>query len=133
MLEISCGWSSGTELVEEQCCDLEDYPGDTPEDHTENPIHQSLIEIIDEVAKGYIPNLRSRDIALVTKHVNEVNKVLKCISVKNLSESKYIARASGLLVCEKVRCQNRSHNKQKGTILEVENKEAYYNFEKGYK
>ena len=133
MLEISCGWSSGTELVEEQCCDLEDYPGDTPEDHTENPIHQSLTEIIDEVAKGDIPNLRSRDIALVTKHVNEVNKVLKCISVKNLSEIKYIARASVLLVCEKFRCQNRSHHKQKGTILEVENKEAYYNFEKGYK
>ena len=53
-------------------------------------------------AKGDIPTLRSRDINLVAKYVNEVNKVLKCIPVRNLSELKYVARASALLVCEKV-------------------------------
>ena len=34
--------------------------------------------------------------------MNEVNKVLKCIPVQNLLELKYVARASALLVCEKV-------------------------------
>ena len=57
---------------------------------------------MDEEAKGDIPTLRSRDIALVTKHLNEVNEVLKCIPVRNLSELKYVARESTLLVCEKV-------------------------------
>ena len=52
------------------------------------PIQQCLIEIIHEGAKGDIPNLNSRDKTLVTKHVNEVNKVLKCIPVRNLSELK---------------------------------------------
>ena len=55
-----------------------------------------------EGAKGYIPNLRSRDITLVTKYVNDVEEVLKCIPVRNLSELKYAARASALFVCEKV-------------------------------
>ena len=55
-----------------------------------------------EAAKGDIPTLSSRDITLVTKYVNGVNKVLKCISVRNLSELKYAARASVFLVCEKV-------------------------------
>ena len=40
--------------------------------------------------------------ALVTKYVNEVNEVLKCVPVRTLSELKYVARASALLVCEKV-------------------------------
>ena len=39
-----------------------------------------------EGAKGDIPTLCSRDITLVTKYVNEVNEVLKCIPVRNLSE-----------------------------------------------
>ena len=34
--------------------------------------------------------------------MNEVNEVLKCIPVRNLSELNYVARASALLVCEKV-------------------------------
>ena len=55
-----------------------------------------------EGAKGDIPTLRSKDIDLVTKHVNEVNEVLKCIPVRNLSDLKYVARAGALLVCEKV-------------------------------
>ena len=67
-----------------------------------NPTHQGLIEIMHEGAKGDIPTLRSRDINLVAKYVNEVNEVLKCIPVRNLSELKYVARASALLVCEKV-------------------------------
>ena len=87
VLEISYGVSSGTETVKEQYCDLKDYPRDTPEDHIEDSIHQCLIEIMHDGAKGGIPNLRSRDITLVTKYVNEVNKVLKCIPVRNLSES----------------------------------------------
>ena len=70
----------------------------TPEDHTKNPIYERLIEIMHEWAKGDIPTLRSRDITLVTKYVNEVNKVLKCIPLKNLPELKYVARASALLV-----------------------------------
>ena len=49
-----------------------------------------------EMVKGDIPTLRSRDITLVTKYVNEVNKV--CIPIRNLSELKYVARASALLV-----------------------------------
>ena len=88
MLEMSCGKSSDTGTVREQCCDLEDYPGDTPEDHIENSIYQRLIEIMHEEAKGNIPTLRSRDITLVTKNVNEE---LKGIPVRNLSELKYVA------------------------------------------
>ena len=76
--------------------------GGTPEDHIKYPIYQRLIEIMHEWAKGDIPTLHSRDITLVTKYVNEVNKVLKCIPVRNLPELKYVARASALLVCEKV-------------------------------
>ena len=54
-----------------------------------------------EGAKADIPILRSRDINLVTKYVNEVNEVLKFIPVRNLSEFKHVTRASALLVCEK--------------------------------
>ena len=46
-----------------------------------------------EGAKGDIPTLSSTDITLVTKYVNEVKEVLKCIPVKNLSELKYVATA----------------------------------------
>ena len=100
--EMSYGVSSGTETVREQACDLDDYLGGTLEDHTKNPIHQRLIEIMHEGVKGDIPLLPSRDINLVTKHVNEVNEVLKCIPVRNLSDLKYVARAGALLVYEKV-------------------------------
>ena len=94
--------ASGTETVREQGCDLDDYPEGTLKYHIENPIHQRLIEIMHEGTKGDIPTLRSRDINLVTKYVNEVSEVLKFIPVRNLSELKYVARASALLVCEKV-------------------------------
>ena len=55
-----------------------------------------------EGAKGDNPTLCSRGITLVTKYVNEVNEVLKCIPVRNLSKLKYVTRANALLVCEKV-------------------------------
>ena len=100
--KMSYGGSSGTETVKEQCSDLKDYPGNTPEDHTQNPIHQRLIEIIHERAKGDITTLRSRYITFVTKYVHEVKEVLKCIPVRNLSELRYVARVSALLVCRKV-------------------------------
>ena len=86
---MSQGGSSGTETVREQGFDSGDYPGGTTEDHIKNPVHQRLIEI-------------SRDINLVTKYANEVNEVLKCIPVSNLSDLKYLVRAGALLVCEKV-------------------------------
>ena len=73
---MSYGGLSGTETVREQCCHLEDYHGGTPEDHIENPIHQRLIEIMHEGAKGDIPTLDSRDINLVTKYVNEVKEAV---------------------------------------------------------
>ena len=92
--EMSYAGSSGTETVREQCCDLEDYPGDATEDHLENRIHQGLIEIMHEGAK--------RDTNLLTKYKNEVKKVPKCILVRNSSDLKYAARASALLACEKV-------------------------------
>ena len=85
---MSCGKSSDTGTVREQCFDLEDYPGDTPEDHIKNSIYQRLIEIMHEEAKENIPTQRSRDITLVTKNVNEE---LKGIPVRNLSELKYVA------------------------------------------
>ena len=44
----------------------------------------------------------SSDITLVTKHVNEVNEMLKGVPAKNLTELEYVARASALLICEKV-------------------------------
>ena len=44
----------------------------------------------------------SSDITLVTKHVNEANEVLKGVSARNLTELEYVARASALLICEKV-------------------------------
>ena len=37
-------------------------------------------------AIGVTPSLQSRDITLVNKHVNEVNKGLKVIPLHNLSE-----------------------------------------------
>ena len=55
--EISCGESSCTETVREQCCDVENYPGHTPEDHIEYSIHQRVIEIMHERTKGDIPIL----------------------------------------------------------------------------
>ena len=92
--EMRYGESIGTETVREQCHGLEDYPRGTPEDHIENPIHQCLTEIMHEGAKGDIPTLRSRDITLFTKYLNEVNEVLKCIPVRSLSELKYSTSAS---------------------------------------
>ena len=44
------------------------------EDHIENPFHQGLIEIMHKGEKGDIPILCGRDITLVTKYPNEVNK-----------------------------------------------------------
>ena len=44
-----------------------------------------------EGGKGDIPTLCSRDINLVIKHVNEVNEVLKCFPLENLSDLKYVA------------------------------------------
>ena len=35
--EMSYGGSSGTETAKEQCCDLEDYPENTPEYHIQIP------------------------------------------------------------------------------------------------
>ena len=96
------GVSSGTYTVREQFYDLEDYLQDTPEDHIKSPIHHCLIEITHDGEKGDTPTLRSKDRTLVTKHVNEVNEVLKRIPVRNLSELKYLVRASSLLACEKV-------------------------------
>ena len=97
--EISYGEQSGTETVREQYCELQDYPGDIPENHIENPIYQRLTAIMHEGAKGDIPARRSRDTTLATKYVNDVNEVLKCIPVRNLSELKYVVRASALLAC----------------------------------
>ena len=71
--EMSYGGWSGTETVIEQGCNLDNYPGSTPEVHIKNHIHQRLIEIMHERAKGYVPTQSSRDINLVIKHVNEVN------------------------------------------------------------
>ena len=72
--EMSYVGSSGTETVREQSCDLDKYLGGTLEDHITNPIHQRLIKIMHEGAKGDISTLRSRDINLVNKYVNEVTK-----------------------------------------------------------
>ena len=72
--KVSCGGSSGTETVREQWCDLEYHLGEAPEDLTENPFHQRLIWIMHEGGKGGIPTLRSRDITLLTKHLNEKSK-----------------------------------------------------------
>ena len=73
MSEMSYGGSSGTETFKEQCCNLGDYPGNTPEDDINNPIHQHRSEIMHERAKGDISTLGSRDITFVTKYVHEVN------------------------------------------------------------
>ena len=90
-----------TETVREQFCDLAYYLGDVPEDRIENPIYQSLIEIIYEVAKGHIPALHIRHTTLLIKHVNEKNKEFNIISTINFSELKYVARESALSVIEK--------------------------------
>ena len=66
--EMGYGGSSGTETVREQCCNLEDYPGCTPEGHIKNAIHKRLIEIMHEGAKGDIANLRSRDITSTVRN-----------------------------------------------------------------
>lgn len=52
--DMSCGGSSRTETVREQCYDWDDNLEDTPEDHTGNFIHQRLIEIIHEGLEGDI-------------------------------------------------------------------------------
>ena len=57
---------------------------------------------MDEGPKGDITTLRGRNIILVTKHVNEVKEVLKCVPLRNSSELKYVGRSSVLLVYEKV-------------------------------
>ena len=69
---------------------------------TQDQIHQRLLEIMHEVANRDIPTLHNRDITLMTNYVNEVKKILKRIPVRNLSELKYAARTSELLICEKV-------------------------------
>ena len=51
MSKMTCGGSSGTETVREQCCDLEAFPGGRPEDHIKNLIYQRLIEIMHEGRK----------------------------------------------------------------------------------
>ena len=119
------GGSSGTGTVREKGCDLDDYPVGTPEDHIKNPIHQPLIEIMHGGAGWDIPSLHSRDINLVTKYVNEVNKVLKCILVRNVSKLMHVGRTSDSLVCEKGWCQHRLHDKQKGNILETDHRKGY--------
>ena len=91
VLEMCYGRWIGTETLREQGCDLEDYPGGTQEDHIKNPIYQRLIEVMHEGGKGDIPTLCNRDINLVIKHVNEVNEVLKCFPLENLSDLKYVA------------------------------------------
>ena len=48
-------------LLESKAVILTIILGGTREDHIKNPIHQSLIEIMHEGAKGDIPTLRSRD------------------------------------------------------------------------
>ena len=91
MSEMSYGGSSDTEPVRKQDCDSDDYPGGKTEDHIKNPIHQRLNEIMHEEAKGDVPTLCCRGINLVT-NMNEVNKMLKCIPVRNLPDLKYVAR-----------------------------------------
>ena len=84
-----------------------------------------------EAAKGDIPTLHSRDINFVIKYVNEVNEVLKCIPVKNLSDLKYVARADALFVCKKIGVKI-SHHERKGTIFEAENRKGYYNLDERF-
>ena len=66
--------------------------------------------------------------------MNERNEVLKVIPVRNLSELKYVARVSALLVCEKVGVKT-DHiiHKKLSVLLEAENRQGYCNFEKGFK
>ena len=75
-------------------CDLEEYSGDTLEDHIENPIDAWRDK------RRYLNWWR--DITLVTKHVNEVNEVLRGIPIRHLSEPKYVAKSIALLVCARV-------------------------------
>ena len=99
---MSCRESSGTETIRKQFCNLEDYLEDRTEYLTENLFLQRLIEIIHEGTRGDFSTLHCRDITLLTKHVKERNGILKVIPVRNLSELKYVAKESALLVCEKV-------------------------------
>ena len=85
-----------------------------------------------EEEKVDIPTVRSRDINLVTKHVNEVNEVLKCIPVKKLSNLKYLATAVALLICEKVDVKT-DHTINKREPLWKENRKGYCDFEEKYK
>ena len=119
LLEIGCGGLRGTETVREQCCDLEDY--------------QHLIEIMHEGTKGDVLTLRSIDITLMAKHMNQVYEVVKCIPISNLSDVKNVARASALLVCEKTVVKIDHILNKKGTILELENRKRCCNFEKEFK
>ena len=84
-------------------------------DNVQNTVynHNRLTEIIQEGATGVIPSLRSRDIALLNKHVNEVNEVLKGVPVHNLIGLKNVARAGVLLVCEKVGIRGDQNKKAK--------------------
>ena len=95
---MSCGELSATETktVREQCCYLENYLGDTLDDQIKNSIHQRLIELMYERVRGDILILPSTNMTLMTKHINELNEMLKIIQVRNLSEFKYIAKASEL-------------------------------------
>ena len=93
--EMTCGGSSGTETVREQCCDLETFSGGRPEDHIKNLIYQRLIEIKHEGRKEIFQPY------VVETWISWPSEV-KCIPVRNLSEPKYVTTASALLVCEKV-------------------------------
>ena len=86
-----------------------------------------------EGAKGDISSLLSRNITLVTKYMNKVNEVLKCIQVRSLSEQFVCCETKCIIGLSKRWCQNRSYHKQKGTILEVDNRKEYFNFEERIK
>ena len=90
-----------------KCCDLNDYPGDTQEDHIGNsipPFGDQKCES-EQSPKEYSNN--------------------KFVWAYVYCESKCII---GLW---KGWCQNKSHHKQKGTILEVNNREGYCILEEG--
>ena len=84
-----------------------------------------------EEEKVDIPTVRSRDINLVTKHVNEVNEVPKCIPVKKLSNLKYLATAVALLISEKLGVKT-DHTISKRERLWKENRKGYCGFEEKF-
>ena len=69
--------------------------------------------------------------------MNERNEALKVIPARNLSDLKYVARASALLVGKKVdvKIDHIIHRKRSviSVLLEVENRGGYCNFQKGFK